>query len=268
MAKIKIAVDDGHGLKTAGKRSPKFPDGTIIKENEFNMPTADKLVSALQRCGFLTILLSPGTRDTSLSERVKRANAYDADAMVSIHFNAFRGKWSPEGSTAQGISTYSYRGSKKGKLLAQTVHGFLVKGTKQRNRGTKTSGFYVLKFTKMPAILCECGFMDYKAEALLMKDDDFQTEVAEEICQGMCAYFKVKYIGPEVKEDDIDYAIEVAKLNTQIEEMDLLLKVASAKVEKAENVNRLNQTMIEQVNTLNLNHAEKLRQIHQISELN
>ncbi len=44
-----IAVDAGHGMNTAGKRTPMFSDGTIMKENEFNRATADYLVKALNR---------------------------------------------------------------------------------------------------------------------------------------------------------------------------------------------------------------------------
>ena len=28
-----VAVDDGHGMKTAGKRTPLFPDGSYMPEN-------------------------------------------------------------------------------------------------------------------------------------------------------------------------------------------------------------------------------------------
>lgn len=37
MAKYNVALDDGHGLETAGKETPIIPElGRRIKENEFN----------------------------------------------------------------------------------------------------------------------------------------------------------------------------------------------------------------------------------------
>ena len=33
---MKIAIDDGHGMETAGKRTPAFSDGSVMRENEFN----------------------------------------------------------------------------------------------------------------------------------------------------------------------------------------------------------------------------------------
>ena len=32
MAKIKVALDDGHGTETPGKRTPLFNDGSFMKE--------------------------------------------------------------------------------------------------------------------------------------------------------------------------------------------------------------------------------------------
>lgn len=64
-----IAVDAGHGMNTAGKRTPMFSDGTIMKENEFNRATADYLVKALNRNGFKTILTAPDILDTPLQKK-------------------------------------------------------------------------------------------------------------------------------------------------------------------------------------------------------
>ena len=103
----------------------------------------------------------------------------------------------------------------------------------------------------MPAILCECGFMDYKADALLMKDDDFQTEVAEEICQGLCVYFKVKYISPDIIEEDIDCTQENKKLKETIKEQDLLLQVTTGKLSVAERNLESNREMVRSLTELN-----------------
>ena len=54
----KISIDDGHGDETAGKRTPKFADGTIMKENEFNKIVAGYLEVALKRCGFAVVQTS------------------------------------------------------------------------------------------------------------------------------------------------------------------------------------------------------------------
>jgi N-acetylmuramoyl-L-alanine amidase len=113
-----------------------------------------------------------------------------ADVFISIHYNAFRGKWD---ETAGGKETHylkldSFR-------LAETIHKHLIKGTPQINRGVKKTNYYVLRNTNMPSILIEHGFMDVRKEAELMLNEKFQTEEAEQICQGVCEYFNVPYIG-------------------------------------------------------------------------
>lgn len=195
----KVAIDNGHGLNTAGKRTPKFPDGKQIREWEFNYPTARKLKEVLERCGLETILVSDTEEDTPLAVRVNRANDANADIFVSIHFNVFKGEWGTHG----GVETHYYPSSTKGKKLAELVQAELAKATGLRNRGIWASNFYVLRKTKMPAILCECGFMDNLEEAKLMLDENYQWTVAEAIGRGICAYLGVKYVPkPEPKKEE------------------------------------------------------------------
>ena len=64
---------------------------------------------------------------------------------------------------------------------------------------TDISGFslYVLRNTKMPAILTESGFMDNMAEAKYMLDPEFQKADAEATCKGVCKTFGVTYVKPD-----------------------------------------------------------------------
>ena len=126
----KVCVDNGHGYSTPGKRTPVMPDGRVIREWEFNYPTAKKLESILKSCGLLVVMSSDRRDDTSLASRVKKANSAKADIFVSIHYNAFRGEWGTHG----GVETYHYMTSTKGKRLAQIVQKELVRATGLRNR--------------------------------------------------------------------------------------------------------------------------------------
>ncbi|WP_052807363.1 N-acetylmuramoyl-L-alanine amidase [Risungbinella massiliensis] len=182
-----IAIDDGHGQETSGKRTPVIPElRRSIKENEFNRAVASLLDQELRRLGFRTLLVAPTDVDTPLANRTNLANSRKANIYVSIHYNAGGGR---------GIETYYYPGSSSGKKLAETVHRHITKGTSQVNRGIKTADFYVLRETSMPAILIEFGFMDDPGliEARRMLDKAFQTECALETAQGICEYFGVPY---------------------------------------------------------------------------
>ena len=191
---MRVAIDDGHGMETAGKRTPPIPElnNRVIKENEFNRAVKKLLVLELERCNIDYVLLAEGDNDVPLANRVAIANKENVDIVVSIHYNAFDGKF--DDYDPEGLSVFHHIGSVKGKRLAECVHKYLKQGTPQVDRGIKSADFYILKYTKAPAILIENGFMDNKKEALLMIDKDFQKEVAREIAQGICEYFGVKYV--------------------------------------------------------------------------
>ena len=194
MSKYIVALDDGHGLETIGKETPIMPDiSRRIKENEFNHAVKVKLMETLKRCDINTVDCSPSRIDTPLAQRSKVANDAKADILVSIHYNAFDGKF----DTHQGgLCIFHYPGSTKGKKLAECIHKYLKNGTKQIDRGVLSQDFHMLRVTKMPAVLSENGFMDDRYDASLMLNESFQTEVAEEHCQGICEYLGVVYISP------------------------------------------------------------------------
>ena len=198
-----IALDDGHGMGTAGKRTPILPNGlksetgNFMHENEFNRAVISILDSILKRCGFRTLLVAPTDADVSLKARTDLANAKKADAFISAHANAYDGKF--DGNDPEGVETFHYPNSTSGKKLATLVHKHLIQGTKQKDRGVKSANFHVLRETDMVAILVEAGFMDNLYEAKLLLSKAFREEVATEIAKGICEYFGVPFVeGKEV----------------------------------------------------------------------
>lgn len=199
-----IALDDGHGMETAGKRTPEIPglSGRVIHENEFNRAAVGFLDEALRRCGFETVLVAPGDEDIPLADRVATANNNGADAYVSIHYNAYDSSF--EGANPEGLEIFHYPGSEEGQRLAECIHAHLIGGTAQVDRGVKAADFYVLRKTGMVAVLSENGFMDNEREALLMIDEAFQREVAEEHARGICGYFGVAYAAKGIQHAGLD----------------------------------------------------------------
>lgn len=213
-----IALDDGHGMETPGKRTPVVPGiGREIKENEFNRAVVNFLDQELRRCGFSTLLVAPGDNDVPLKARTDLANAKKADAYISVHYNAGGGTFATGG---QGIETYIYTSVKDGSpthRLGSLIHSNLVKGTPLKDRGLKRQDLHVLRETTMPAVLVECGFMDNEREAKLMIDVGYQKECAREIAQGICSFYGVTYV-PEtettsppkvIQKDDLKEALDI-----------------------------------------------------------
>ena len=77
--------------------------------------------------------------------------------------------------------------------LATKIQNRLIEGTKQTNRGVKSANYYMLRAVICPASLVEAGFMTNLREAKLMMDPDFQRQVGEETCHGVCDYLGVNY---------------------------------------------------------------------------
>ncbi|ABR48592.1 cell wall hydrolase/autolysin [Alkaliphilus metalliredigens QYMF] len=203
---MKIVIDNGHGLNTPGKRTPILPDGTQIREWQFNFPTAKKLGELLIHNGFDIVYVSDTEEDTPLGTRTTRANEAGADIFVSIHYNAFQGTWGTHG----GIETYHYPNSSNGQSLAQEIQRELIQETGLRDRGVKSANFQVLRETAIPAVLCECGFMDNLEEASLMLDEAYQWKCARGIAKGICSYLGVEYqeLTENENEDSPQWAID------------------------------------------------------------
>jgi N-acetylmuramoyl-L-alanine amidase len=205
MSKL-IALDDGHGITTSGKRTPSMPDGTIIHENQFNAPTMGFCAVALQRCGARTMFTAPEDNDIPLSTRVRRANDAKADIFVSFHYNAYQGKWD---QTAGGVQTCYQPGSVKGQKLAGCIQKYLVQGTPQVNRGIVPLNLAVTRDTIMPAVLIEAGFMDVHKEAALMLDKAFQKETGEQAAMGICEFLGVQYVPESPPRNELAEAIDI-----------------------------------------------------------
>ena len=76
------------------------------------------------------------------------------------------------------------------KATSDTLVTTLRKHYKIKNHGVKTAPFYVLRFTTMPSILAEVGFMSNPTEEKRLRTKAFQQKLAEGIYQGIQSYLK------------------------------------------------------------------------------
>lgn len=183
---VKIAVDAGHGINTAGKRSPAGE-----REWSFNNKVAKALINQLntyQNVQVIRLDDPTGKRDVPLKERTDKANKAKADILVSLHHNAYQGKW----GSHTGTETYHYPSSTKGKKLAQAIHPVVVKAYGLRDRGIKSANFHMLRESKMPAILIEGGFMDSNIDIKKLRNDKVLEQAGKHIADAVAKYFKLK----------------------------------------------------------------------------
>lgn len=165
---IKIYVDQGHNPREYNTGA----EGNGFYEQDITYEVGRILYGLLLNNPNFEPRLSRPTPDTirgtsnasSLTERVREANAWGADVFVSIHTNA-----SPN-PAANGAEALIYSRSSTTALgLAESILTELTQVTGLRNRGiVERPGLYVLKRTSMPAVLVEMGFITNRYEAELM----------------------------------------------------------------------------------------------------
>ena len=186
MAKIKIALDAGHGLKTSGKQTP---DG--IKEWTLNDKVRDKVVKILSDydCEIIHTDGNEGKTDEALGTRLANYKNAGVSAFVSIHHNAYTGKW----NSATGVEVFTDKNpTAKDKKLAESIYGRLVKYTGLKGRGIKKEDWWVINQNTIPAVLVEGGFMDGKNDYKVITSDAGQTAYAKAVAEGLIEFLSLK----------------------------------------------------------------------------
>ncbi|MTI62213.1 MAG: N-acetylmuramoyl-L-alanine amidase [Firmicutes bacterium] len=174
-----IILDPGHGGRDPGAVSMG------INEKDLNLKIAAKLHFLLQNRGIKVKMTRTDDRYLFLGDRVRMANNLKADIFISIHCNASN---SPR---TNGIETLYYPESFKGKVLAEEIQLKLVDKLKRKDLGIKTrDDLFVLKYTSMPAVLIECGFLTNPEEKKLLTSDSYGNDIATAISSAASEYFE------------------------------------------------------------------------------
>lgn len=184
---MKILIDNGHGIETAGKRSPVWSDGSHLFEYEFNRDVAKRLHEKLTNSGIDSVLLVPELKDISLAERVRRVNQYCNSGycfLISIHANAGGGT---------GWEIFTSRGETKSDefatILFETAQELLPQFPMRKEYSDgdpdKEESFYVLTETLCPAVLTENLFMDNENDCRFLISDKGRETIAEIHYQGI-----------------------------------------------------------------------------------
>lgn len=165
---IKVYIDQGHNPVNPNAGA----EGSGYREQDLVYNIGVILSEILQDVGFETRLSRNSPTEqignsnlTSLQQRVGEANAWGADYFISLHTNA------SANPAAGGSEALVYRNGTTASRLATSILEQLNLSTGLRNRGVSVRpGLYVLRKTRMPAVLLELGFITNPAEARLMAE--------------------------------------------------------------------------------------------------
>ncbi|MEY2536697.1 MAG: N-acetylmuramoyl-L-alanine amidase [Verrucomicrobiota bacterium] len=167
-----IVIDAGHG----GFDKGGIP-GQRVAEKVVTLDVALRLRTVLQASGYRVVMTRDSDVFVPLPTRVAIANSYRDAIFVCIHFN------SAKRAGANGIETYFY--SRESLALASAIHYNVARGAPSPNRGVRRRGYYVLRKTRIPAILVECGFLTNPTEAQYAQSAAYRQKLAEEIASGV-----------------------------------------------------------------------------------
>ena len=193
---MKILIDNGHGLMTAGKRSPNGQ----FREAFYNREIAKRVVADLVDRGYDAELLVPEDDDVSLEERVRRVNSVcfllgkSNVMLVSIHVNAAGdgSKW----MNATGWSCYTCKGRTASDKLAECLCESAIKNFPRRRIRTDMSdgdvdweeNFYILRKSLCPAVLTENFFMDNISDLAYLESRLGKKNVVDTHVEGIIEY--------------------------------------------------------------------------------
>lgn len=169
-----VYIDPGHGGYDPGA------SGNGIIEKNIVLDLALRVKAKLEAKGIKVIMSRTSDVFVSLEDRSKGANYVNPDIFVSIHIN------SAGAVSASGIETFYKKDIDK--PLANKLQNKLINYTGAVNRGVKWEDFHVVRETRMPASLVECGFLSNVNEANNMKNWSYQEKLVNSIVDGSVEY--------------------------------------------------------------------------------
>ncbi len=216
----KVVIDPGHGGKDPGAIGR-----TGLREKDVNLDIAKRLGQLFKKDGIEVVYTRTTDKFITLPARVDIANSSKADLFLSIHSNANRVR-SLKGFEVYYVSPTvndaqrALSAAKVGRLdfdrncalrpsldLKATIWDMVLTHNraeaislagsicKSINHnldvevlGVKGARFYVLKGTRMPAILIEVGFVSNASEERFLKNYYYREKLAESIREGVLNY--------------------------------------------------------------------------------
>ena len=202
-----LVFDPGHGGSDPGAVGP------TTKEKDNVLMLAKKTAAYLVSTGRFRVKFTrdtdkdfcneaPYNEDLDLKNRVSVANALSGKVFVAFHNNSALVK-------AYGNEVYAAAPGADGEKLAKAIRSRMAAQLDMVDRGVKFYPWYVCKWTDMPAVLVEYGFINSEEAVILAKMD----QAALTIAQGIGDHFGISVDGQrkeayDVKEAVLAYGIE------------------------------------------------------------
>ena len=183
---IHIILDAGHGGSDPGKVGVNG-----VLEKDINLSIVKKVQILLEKEGITVYLTRDSDKRVSQSgeefsksedmkERVKLINKINPQLVVSVHQNSYPSE------EVKGGQVFYYQTSEESKRYAEILQEAIRTVDANNNRQAKGNDtYYLLKKTKIPTIIVECGFLSNWEEAEKLSKETYQEEMAQAIVNGI-----------------------------------------------------------------------------------
>lgn len=186
---VTVVIDAGHGGFDPGKVGINDE-----LEKDINLSIALKLCKKCESEGINVVMTRTKDKDLSdggsnkktedMKNRIDIINGANADFCISIHQNSYTSK------DVRGAQVFYYTYSENGERLAEILQKSIVKNVDSTNHRKEKSdnSYYILKNSKCPAVIIECGFLSNWNDATNLKDEYYQDKFVNAIYEGMIEY--------------------------------------------------------------------------------
>jgi N-acetylmuramoyl-L-alanine amidase len=181
-----VVIDAGHGGLDLGARARN----PFCEEKRIALICAKYVKKYLDQLGYRVILTRTNDVFLPLPRRVHIANHSRCQLFVSIHFNSSPNK------EASGLEIFycekqeEVKQAQASKRLATSILNDIIKKTKAKSRGVKKGNFFVIRESKVPAVLVEGGFISNSYERSMLRDKEYLEKLGRGIADGVDKYLK------------------------------------------------------------------------------
>jgi N-acetylmuramoyl-L-alanine amidase len=158
-----------------------------VVEKSLNLDIAFRVADRLAAAGVPVVMTRTADQTVSLDSRTVVANRRRVDAFVSIHNNGSRNR------RAGGSEVYHQIRGGASRVLGEAIRSNLARSPGlpsdlRSRRGDHGDYYFVLRNTKMPAVIVEGAYVTNPREARMLASETFRQQLADSIAQGILEY--------------------------------------------------------------------------------
>lgn len=178
LAGKRVVIDPGLGGATTGVTvSGKYGD---VTEEELLWDLASRTEGRMISTGMETIISRQRGDDPSARDRADIANAFDADLMISLRFDAYPNE------KAAGVASFYFgseigSSSMTGEMFSGYIQREIVARTKLVNCGNHARTWDILRLTEMPTVELFLGYLSNPDDVKILTDPAKRDAIAEAI---------------------------------------------------------------------------------------